>query len=650
MKLKSYIYSIVAGSALLFTACSPDEYDLGKINYVPDQLVEGISFTVTPDSQDPNTIHLQSLVKGVTPLWVTPQGRSQKEKMSIELPFSGEYEVTFGVMTQGGPVYGNPYKFQVAQNNFNMLGDPIWANLAGGVGKSRKWIPMNDKYGIGRCSSPMMYMDPNNVNGAGSTDVIFGSANWTPNWDPGFQDWLIGKTDPYMDSYMTFGLDAVNGCTAEVFRNDANGGTMMNGKFRLNLSDPKRPTISFIDSYLLHNAGNDGACDSYTLDLKILECTPYLLQIATMRTTDPWWLVWNFISEEASNDPSIIPTEDPGLLNTEDVQLPKIEDLATKLFTTELSGVTFTGNEMRFLINDETPYDWMWWNGATAKWNALVEGQYGSTWAPIATSDLTGFELVLSEKDGAYNWSAGTQSGTCAINGSTIKFMDKEGAPYELSFLIAEGDERTVEVKGSEFTVLDIEPGGFVQMGVPASTDAKDNVNSYLCVNLNYKSIATGPQGPMVIPVDNSKVQVIFGDGKPGSLRIQLYNPWGGSDWPLDVSKLKLKKNQTLTLQYKVLGGITWNEGVAPKTVIQDNNIGNTWEPGCFDLPHAVPFDMTPGAVQTVSVTNTTSSTVTYEGSSCLCVGIQLEGNGVAATDADGNPDVPVEIVSLTIQ
>ena len=68
------------------------------------------------------------------------------------------------------------------------------------------------------------------------------------------------------------------------------------------------------------------------------------------------------------------------------------------------------------------------------------------------------------------------------------------------------------------------------QMGVPATTNDKGAVDSYLCANLNYKPIATGPTGPTEIKVDNSKVQILFGDGNPDRLRLQFYNPWGGGD------------------------------------------------------------------------------------------------------------------------
>lgn len=656
MRLKSF-FSILAGAALIFTACSPEEYEMGAKNYVSDDLVEGIAYTVTPDANDPNTIHLTSLIKGATPLWVIPNGPSQKTTLDLALPFAGEYSVTFGASTPAGPVYGEPYTFKVETNNFAMLEDPIWANLAGGVGKSRKWVPIDRNFGIGRCSGPVMYMSHTDVKNDGSNiaDLMIGSANWTPNWDPGIQSWLIPADDPYFQSYITFGLDAVNGCTVELHRVTASGTTDATGTFNLNVSDPKRPVISFYGgTYSLHNEGFDDVCSNYTNDIKIIECTPYLLQVATMRTNSegPWWLVWNFISEEAYNDPSIIPTEDPGLLQPAEVQQPEIEDLATKLFTTEINGVTYVSNEARFLINDEEPYDWTWWNGGSAAWESVVKGQYGSSWAPVADVSIADYELVLSSTADGYKWDDGTNAGKLTIEDGKLKFMNADGNPVEITVLTAIGDKRTVEVRGSEFTVMACDVASSFQMGVPATTNDKGAVDSYLCANLNYKPIATGPTGPTEIKVDNSKVQILFGDGNPDRLRLQLYNPWGGGDagWPIDITKVKLKKNQTLKIQYKVLSGITWSEGATPKTVIMDNNIGNAWEDDCYNLAHAVAFDTAEGAVQTVSVTNTTGATVTYEGSSCICIGIQNKGLATIAATEDGQPDVKVEIISMTIE
>ena len=45
MRLKSF-FSILAGAALIFSACSPEEYEMGAKTYVSDDLVEGIAYTV----------------------------------------------------------------------------------------------------------------------------------------------------------------------------------------------------------------------------------------------------------------------------------------------------------------------------------------------------------------------------------------------------------------------------------------------------------------------------------------------------------------------------------------------------------------------------------------------------------------------------
>jgi len=655
MKIKYYIYTLIASMALIFSACSPDKYEMGAQTYTSDDLVQGIAYKVTPDAQDPNTIHLQSLVTGVIPLWETPQGRSQKQTMDIQLPFAGDYEVTFGVITPAGPVYGPPYKFTITANNFNMLNDPIWTNLAGGVGKTRKWVPMDGNYGIGRCTGPLMYMDPNNVQNSSSpsSDLMFGSANWAPNWDPGFQSWLIPADDPYMKSYMIFGLDAVNGCTAQVFRNDASGGTLMNGKFSLNLSDPKRPTITFDRCYTLHTAGFDNVCANYTNDIKIIELTPYLLQIATMRTNSegPWWLVWNFISEDAQKDPSIIPTDDPGLLQTQPVKEPEYPNLSQSLFTIVSSNATYIATATTFLINGDAPYDWMWWNGATGKWESngfSSASDYTKTWTPAATgADEFAMNLSTTGTAGTYactlETSAGTVNTTFTIQGNKLVFAD------EISLLSASNDYRTIDIKGKVFTVMACSPDDSqVVLGVPDGTDGKGVVNRYLCANLTIKPITT-QSGPTVITVDNSKLNIFINQNQ--YFRIELYNPWNSRDWPIDISKVKLRKNQTLTIKFTI-NGITWDAGANPKTVIGNNIAGSdSWEPGCFDYAWAV--DLNKNGETTVTLTNTTGATVSFDGTSAITIVTQLSGFGTAPLAPDGSLDttaVTVTITSMTIE
>lgn len=80
MKLSYYIYSLIASVLLIFSACSPDEYDLGGKGLTVDDLVEGLAYTITHDSENPNIVYLESkLGDNYTALWEHPQGRSREE-------------------------------------------------------------------------------------------------------------------------------------------------------------------------------------------------------------------------------------------------------------------------------------------------------------------------------------------------------------------------------------------------------------------------------------------------------------------------------------------------------------------------------------------------------------------------------------------
>lgn len=56
MKLNYYICLLMASVLSIFSACSPDEYDLGDKGLTTDDLVEGIAYTITHDSENPNII------------------------------------------------------------------------------------------------------------------------------------------------------------------------------------------------------------------------------------------------------------------------------------------------------------------------------------------------------------------------------------------------------------------------------------------------------------------------------------------------------------------------------------------------------------------------------------------------------------------
>lgn len=652
MKL-NHIYSLVAGAVLMLGSCTPDDYDFGGAQYSSSDLVAPKAYTVDIKG---NKVHLASKISGCTPLWITPTGRSQSSELTVELPFAGDYEVTFGADTRSGAVYGEPYKFTLEQNDFGLLSDDKWFYLADkdfykgsalpdaetlATGVSKKWYPCDADYGLG-CTGPVMYMspyDPDN-DGAGFTaddeanlvykDITFGRDNWAPNWDPGFQSWLIPDTDPYMDSYMEFSMDAKNGCVVKVYRGEsgtkgASTGTNMTGKFNLALADKTKPTITFSDSYALHNVGFDAVCANYTQDIQIIELTPYYLSLVTRRTNSEgnWYIVWNFVSEEVIRTAgACIPKEDAELIDKAEPKLPEFANLTTDLFTIEADGVTYVGNQMTFTIDEDTPYDWMWWNGApgVAAWQSVTGGAYTANWAPKAGDEIADFELVIAKaSDGTYDYTAGSVEGKVTIADGKLTF------DQEVTILTAANDFRTVSVTGREFTVLGCEPGESLTIGVPSSADDKGNTDSYLVAKLKYKQISGGQTGPTVVPLNGN-----YGDEgitwiENGCVRLAFHHYGeGGNGIFKDAAGVKLKKDQTIKVTFKLKDGvITWSQ--TPKCALIDNNIKSTWKPGCFDLDDAVTVNT--GGETTVTLKNTTGATQKFT-NTCLDLSIQFDGYG----------------------
>lgn len=118
MKIHNLIYTLLAAIAVfLMASCSPEDFGFGKKTYSPEDLVEGKAYTVTIEG---NVLKLESKISDATSLWITPVGRSQEKAFTVELPFAGDYEVTFGVETPSGIVYGEPYKLSLSQNDFSL--------------------------------------------------------------------------------------------------------------------------------------------------------------------------------------------------------------------------------------------------------------------------------------------------------------------------------------------------------------------------------------------------------------------------------------------------------------------------------------------------------------------------------------------------
>lgn len=635
MNTKKSIYLSLA-AALLLGSCSPDEYSLSKPDLTAEELVQGVAYTVDVDAQ--NTITLTSLLdKSYNCYWVHPNGRAQGNVATLALPFAGTYEVTFGVDTRGGVVYGAPYQFTINTNNMSLLEDPLYTYLTGGVGQSKKWVPVDRDYGVGNCTGPVMYANPDDVLNDGSASTDIGINHMVPNWDPGFQSWLIPQDSPYMKSSMTFSLDDKNGCTVAVYR--AEEDKTYNGKWNLLTEDKNHPTLSFTDAFALHNVGFDEVCANYTDKIVITALTPYFLQLATMRTNSegPWWIVWNYIAEDVQQGKVQIPSDEAEYLNPTAPLLPEIEDLETKLFTTDINGVEFQGAEMTFQVSQDAAYDWMWWNGATSAWESVVKGNYGSSWAPMWDEDAVAeSELTLTRK-GDYTY--GEYSGKYTIQDSKIVF------DQPVTFFTVAGDQRTVMVTGSEWQVFKVDPGSELIIGVPDGKDANGATNAYLVAGFTYKAVGGGQTGPVNVPfiAENANNYIEAGQ----YFRCQIYNPWGGGGDAVDPANIKLKKNQKLNVTLR-LSGFTFSQ---PAKMVLCCNRGDeqSWEPDCFNYARAITVNG--DGTYTISWTNDTGSTVKWDdATSALTMTMQYVGYATLADESDAGLKAACAIESITIE
>lgn len=339
MKFKA-IFSILASVMLLFAACIPDEYELGTKDYTSDDLAEGLAYTIKHDAANPNIVYLESLLpNSYTALWETPQGRFQARKVTLKMPFNGTYEVTFGVQTRGGAVYGVPATFTIEEFCEEFVSHELWQLLAGGVGNSKRWFIDLDENGVSRYFAGPVYFKGTDDSWATITDgeVISGDSwAWDADW-AGVAGWQF-DTQAMDFGYMEFDLKGGSNLTTQM---NALGKTQT-GKYML---DTDNHTITFTDAEMLHDATNDGQVASWTGIVKLLSLTEDYMQLGVVRTNDPCILCFNYISEDYYNNWTPNTTPDTDVVPT----LPAdwrdyVEPKTNKVITYKLS--------------EETPFDW----------------------------------------------------------------------------------------------------------------------------------------------------------------------------------------------------------------------------------------------------------------------------------------------------
>jgi hypothetical protein len=273
MKNKYKILYIFLGITLLFTACTPKEYELGALM---DK--SALEFTITPSGANPNDIVLESLTPNVTPSWVTPYGQSLRVKDTINVPFPGTYKFVYGVESAGGFVQADTAIVIISTLDQNAVSTPMWVNLAGGYGHSKTWVLDIDASGVSKYFyGPVYYAGP----------------NYSWEWDAGWASWIMPAAD-----YGSMTFDLIGDAHFSSNNKTLPAG-LATGKFMLY---PGTSELATFNAQLLHDAGNQGPrVDNWYAKALIKSLTANTMQIVEVADGRTLWLIYNYISLDYYN-------------------------------------------------------------------------------------------------------------------------------------------------------------------------------------------------------------------------------------------------------------------------------------------------------------------------------------------------------------
>jgi len=295
MKNKFRILYPILGLVLIFSACTPNTYELGTLMSKSE-----LKFTVVPSASNPNNIILTSLTPNVTPLWTTPLGRSIRVKDTINVAFPGIYTFKYGVESAGGYVQADSLLVTISTIDRNAVSTPMWTNLSGGYGNEKTWYFDLDAKGTSKIwDGPIFFYGTNDswLSVTDGVNVGGDSWNWSPSWSG--NTWLCAAAN---FGSMTFNLK--NGPFAQVDHTSTPDGIKMGGKQSgTYMLDETNHTITLNDVSVIHPISYDtNTTKSWTGKFKIFSLTPNKMQIAILR--DPvisgqgaCYLVFNFVSK-----------------------------------------------------------------------------------------------------------------------------------------------------------------------------------------------------------------------------------------------------------------------------------------------------------------------------------------------------------------
>lgn len=554
MKTKFFniCFSVLAVVTLMFTACQPEEYELGQM-----LSKEELKYSIVQDAEDPNAIILLARNDGYAPFWVTPMGRTTKINDTIRIPFEGVYDFVYGVVTPGGVVQADTFELELTTTNLNYVNDPLWEKLTGGVGEEKTWFLDLNEEGQSRYFNGPLYFYGTDDSWATVTEgqTIEGDSwNWSPDWEG--NQWLMPAADY---GSMTFSLKG----NATVTVDHKVLGRVDNGTYFL---DAGAKTLSMTDAAPLHDETRDGQVVNWG-DIRVMSLTEEAMQLGVIRDEalsgeGPAMLVYNYVSKDYYENwtPADLPDPEPELPAGWQEDVSKV-----------------VSNTITWTLSDQNPLDWSGLDGVRLNgWNAPEDYP---DWLGIPDPAVyEGFELTLNSEDNTVGYVAPdgtTQEGTYELDDKGIYTF--EGISPSFSVIGWASFGLTAD---NQLRIMSIEKdadGNVTDMWVGAKDPEKPEYMTYhLVPQFGGAGEGEEPQATS-LTIDNSKLAV--GDiEENGNLRLELFNEYGSTkeDPPLDVSELSSFSSIEVTF---TLSGVTLNEGAAGTYDASMYYADADWEP-----------------------------------------------------------------------
>lgn len=414
MKFKHFYSLFIGVIALMVSGCSADDHDMPAPDVTADDLAEGIAYSVTHDSDNPNIIHLKSLMPASYQVaWETPMGRSQGAEMTLKMPFDGTYEVKFGVNTRGGYIWSEPSTFEISDFCADFVAGETWEFLAGGAGGSKTWVPDNGNYGMKQ--GFYSCFEPSTVH----ADMVLKEntlGNWYADgktwWEPSHSD--IGITADDILGEMTFSLSGKAGVKV-TFKNGITP-DVQEGIFNF---DAENYTLSLDGAQLLHAMWAHGLAEGWSKDLQVLVLTKDQLMIGNYRSEalsgeGRCIYCWNFVSKEYADSyvPPVV-TEEP---------VPTPPEGWKNAIENQVAYCSWN-------LDADVPFDWFTLDGKR-KNSYAAPGDYPSAYTPVELDDPLKLKLATLSRDMfTLTTPAGSVEGTYSItDDGFIKFDQSLGS------------------------------------------------------------------------------------------------------------------------------------------------------------------------------------------------------------------------------